>query len=109
LPPGPPCPVRPGVPPATVSPAWQPPASAGRIVSGARRGSFVRDEPREWLPRRYRDIDGGADARLDLSRGTPDPELLPALGPALARVGARADTASYQARPDRPQLHAPPR
>lgn len=94
-----------GVSPATVSHAWQTLASAGLIVSRGRSGSFVRDEPREWLPRRYRDIDGGADARLDLSRGTPDPELLPALGPALARVGARADTASYQARPDIPELH----
>jgi DNA-binding transcriptional MocR family regulator len=94
-----------GVSPATVSHAWQTLSAAGLITSRGRSGSFVRAEPREWLPRRYRDIDGRHDARLDLSRGTPDPELLPALGPALARVSARADTASYQAKPDIPELH----
>ena len=94
-----------GVSPATVSHAWQTLNSAGLITSRGRSGSFVRAEPREWLPRRYRGLDGQLDARLDLSRGTPDPELLPALGPALARVGARADTTSYQAKPDIPELH----
>ena len=94
-----------GISPATVSHAWQTLSAAGLITSRGRSGSFVRAEPREWLPRRYRGIDGGRDARLDLSRGTPDPELLPALGPALARVGARADTPSYQALPDIPELH----
>jgi DNA-binding transcriptional MocR family regulator len=94
-----------GVSPATVSHAWQTLSSAGLITSRGRSGSFVRAEPREWLPRRYRGLDGQLDARLDLSRGTPDPELLPALGPALARVGARADTVSYQAKPDIPELH----
>lgn len=94
-----------GVSPATVSHAWQTLSSAGLITSRGRSGSFVRAEPREWLPRRYRGLDGARDARLDLSRGTPDPELLPALGAALARVGARADTASYQAKPDIPELH----
>ncbi len=94
-----------GVSPATVSHAWQTLSSAGLITSRGRSGSFVRAEPREWLPRRYRGLGGAEGARLDLSRGTPDPELLPSLGPALARVGARADTASYQAKPDIPELH----
>ncbi len=94
-----------GVSPATVSHAWQTLSAAGLITSRGRSGSFVRAEPREWLPRRYRGLDGQLDARLDLSRGTPDPELLPTLGPALARVGARADTPSYQAKPDIPELH----
>ncbi|TXK17002.1 PLP-dependent aminotransferase family protein [Homoserinibacter sp. GY 40078] len=94
-----------GVSPATVSHAWQTLNSAGLITSRGRSGSFVRAEPREWLPRRYRGLDGKLGARLDLSRGTPDPDLLPALGPALARVGARADTPSYQAKPDIPELH----
>lgn len=94
-----------GISPATVSNAWQTLSAAGLIVSRGRSGSFVRDEPREWLPRRYRGLDGALSARLDLSRGTPDPELLPTLGPALARVGARAETASYQLKPDIPELH----
>ncbi len=94
-----------GVSPATVSHAWQTLAGAGLITSRGRSGSFVRSAPREWLPRRYRDLGGAQEARLDLSRGTPDPELLPALGPALSRVSARADTQSYQLKPDIRELH----
>ena len=89
-----------GVSPATVSHAWQTLASTGLITSRGRSGSFVRSKPREWMPRRYRGLDGTLEARLDLSRGTPDPELLPALGPALARVSAREN-----ARQRRRQLH----
>ncbi len=99
-----------GVSPATVSHAWQTLASTGLITSRGRSGSFVRSVPREWMPRRYRGLDGTLEARLDLSRGTPDPELLPALGPALARVSARANAStaaptSYMAKPDIPELH----
>src|SRR5690606_23960863 len=70
-----------GVSPATVSHAWQTLAAAGAGGSGVGSGSFVRAERGEWAAGRYRDIGGGAEARLDVSRGTPDPELLPALGP----------------------------
>ena len=42
--------------------------------------------------------------RFDLSRGTPDPMLLPALGPALSRVSQRAVTPSYQDLPVIPEL-----
>jgi DNA-binding transcriptional MocR family regulator len=94
-----------GVSPATVSHAWQTLASAGLITSRGRSGSFVRSVSREWMPRRYRGIDGQPGARLDLSRGTPDPALLPAIGPALARVSTRTDTSSYQLKPDIPELH----
>jgi DNA-binding transcriptional MocR family regulator len=41
---------------------------------------------------------------MDLSRGTPDPELLPSLGPAFGRVSARAGTGVYQDEPVLPQL-----
>ncbi|MEZ5191060.1 MAG: aminotransferase class I/II-fold pyridoxal phosphate-dependent enzyme [Schumannella sp.] len=94
-----------GVSPATVSHAWQTLAAAGLIVSRGRSGSFVRSAPRDWMPHRYRGLDGHHEARLDLSRGTPDPELLPALGPALSRISTRADTSSYQQKPDIPELH----
>jgi DNA-binding transcriptional MocR family regulator len=94
-----------GVSPATVSHAWQTLASTGLITSRGRSGSFVRAAPREWMPRRYRGMDGTHHARLDLSRGTPDPELLPALGPALSRISMRAATTSYQQKPDIPELH----
>lgn len=94
-----------GVSPATVSHAWQTLSAAGLIVSRGRSGSIVRSAPREWLPLRYRSLNDASSARLDLSRGTPDPELLPPLGPALSRVSQRADAASYQEKPDIPELH----
>ena len=94
-----------GVSPATVSAAWQLLGRAGLVVSRGRSGSFVRSEPRDWLPRSYHDFEQATDVRLDLSRGTPDPELLPSLGPALASMAARADTSSYQLKPDIPELH----
>ena len=94
-----------GVSPATVSHAWQTLAGAGLIVSRGRSGSVVRSAPREWLPLRYRSLADGSTARLDLSRGTPDPELLPDLRPALSRASQRADAASYQQKPDIPELH----
>ncbi len=94
-----------GVSPATVSAAWQALARAGLIVSRGRSGTFVRSAPRNWLPRRYRGLDATGEAALDLSRGTPDPELLPPLGPALARLSLAAATPSYQQKPDIPELH----
>jgi DNA-binding transcriptional MocR family regulator len=94
-----------GVSPATVSHAWQRLASTGLITSRGRSGSFVRSVPREWMPRRYRGLDGTLEARLDLSRGTPDPQLLPALGPALSRISTAAHTPSYMQKPDIPELH----
>ncbi|MCW2815442.1 MAG: GntR family transcriptional regulator, partial [Nocardioides sp.] len=42
--------------------------------------------------------------RLDLSRGTPDPALLPDLGPALRRVSERATTPGYHEAPVVPEL-----
>ncbi len=94
-----------GVSPATVSHAWQTLAAAGLIVTRGRSGTTVRAAPREWLPLRYRDLDGDTDARLDLSRGTPDPALLPPLGAAIGRIAAHAETSSYQLKPDIPELH----
>lgn len=98
-----------GVSPATVSSAWQSLGAAGLIVSRGRSGSFVRQLPREWMPQRYRGLDRDHAARLDLSRGTPDPALLPPLGPAIARLATTfegsAATTSYQLKPDIPELH----
>ncbi|MET0302858.1 MAG: aminotransferase class I/II-fold pyridoxal phosphate-dependent enzyme [Microbacteriaceae bacterium] len=94
-----------GVSPATVSHAWQTLASAGLITSRGRSGSFVQSPVREWMPRRYQGLDGHLAGRIDLSRGTPDPDLLPSLGPTLGRLSPRADTSSYQQKPDIPELH----
>ncbi len=96
-----------GVSPATVSQAWQALARAGMIESRGRAGSFVRGASANRLAPRMRGMAGPGDpVRLDLSRGTPDPLLLPALGPALSRVSARAETGSYQAEPVIPALAA---
>ena len=94
-----------GISPATVSHAWQTLAAAGLITSRGRSGSFVRSQPREWMPRRYQGLDGSLEAALDLSRGTPDPALLPHLTPIFAALELHADTVSYQAKPDIPELH----
>ena len=93
-----------GVSPATVSHAWQALASVGLIVSRGRSGSFVRAERTTWLPPRSRSLTELPDARLDLSTGTPDPLLLPDMGPALSRVSSRAGTPNYFDEPVIPEL-----
>ncbi|MGW4929386.1 aminotransferase-like domain-containing protein [Agromyces sp. NPDC004153] len=94
-----------GVSPATVSQAWQALSRAGLIESRGRAGSFVRGAASARLAPRMRGMAAPHDpVRLDLSRGTPDPLLLPALGPALSRVSARAETGSYQDEPVIPGL-----
>ena len=97
-----------GVSPATVSAAWQALRRTGLVVSRGRAGTFVRETPQEWLSPRQRGLVGPGrdDVRLDLSRGTPDPLLLPALGPALGRVSSRAGTGVYQEEPVLPALRA---
>src|SRR5690554_3524827 len=84
-----------GVSPATVSQAWQALGSVGLIVSRGRNGTFVR-EPSPQRSTARSSATHSIRPRLDLSRGTPDPALLPALGPALTRVSQRAETPSYQ-------------
>ena len=95
-----------GVSPATVSAAWQALRRTGVVVSRGRAGTFVRDTPTPWLSPRQRGLVGaGPDGlRLDLSRGTPDPRLLPSLAPALHRVSQRAGTLTYQDEPVLPEL-----
>lgn len=98
-----------GVSPATVSGAFQALATVGLVASRGRAGTFVLPPPAAWLPPRYRDLAGGAPARLDLSTGTPDPDLLPPLGPALARVAARtpaAEAGTYLSTPLVPELES---
>lgn len=97
-----------GVSPATVSSAWQALQRTGAVTTRGRAGTFVC-EPAEgaWLSRRVRDMRGEASAlRVDLSRGTPDPSLLPDLGPSLSRVAVRASTDAYHELPVLPELRA---
>lgn len=94
-----------GVSPATVSQAWQAMGSVGLIVSRGRSGSFVRASPVPWLTPRVQSMAGHlGQARLDLSRGAPDPLLLPDLTQALTRVSESAGTFSYQELPVIPPL-----
>ena len=97
-----------GVSPATVSAAWQAMRRTGVVVSRGRAGTFVRETPRAWLSPRQRGLVGASPdgLRMDLSRGTPDPALLPSLGPAFGRVSARAGTGVYQDEPVLPQLRS---
>lgn len=97
-----------GVSPATVSAAWQALRRTGVVVSRGRAGTFVEETPRAWLSPRQRGLVGvSPDAlRMDLSRGTPDPGLLPSLGPAFGRVSARAGTGVYQDEPVLPALRS---
>lgn len=95
-----------GVSPATVSEAWQALRRTGMIVSRGRAGSFVHSEGRTtWLSPRVLDLVGDlGDQPLDLSRGTPDPALLPSLEPALTRISPQASTGVYQDTPVLPEF-----
>lgn len=95
-----------GVSPATVSAAWQALQRTGAVTTRGRAGTYVNTRPSGWLSPRVLGLRGetSADLRLDLSRGTPDPELLPSLGPALGRVASRAATGGYQESPVLPEL-----
>lgn len=85
-----------GVSPTTVSEAWRSLAAVGAIEPNGRRGTFVRTPAGPGVPRRYRRIsEGPGHFTLDLSSGTPDPSLLPDLGPLIARVGKQTLTSSY--------------
>jgi DNA-binding transcriptional MocR family regulator len=84
-----------GVSPTTVAGAWRLMVADGSIETHGRAGTFVaRPRPPRrlpWLsarPGRY---------RVDLSTGTPDPELLPDISAFLADLGGRtpAEAASY--------------
>lgn len=94
-----------GTSPTTVSEAWQTLARVGAIESRGRLGTYVLDGERPVAPSRYRRVtEGPGHFRLDLSTGTPDPELLPDLGPLLARVGRDVRTTSYLDDPVLPAL-----
>src|SRR5690606_15176726 len=85
-----------GVSPTTVSEAWRGLAAAGAIETRGRNGTYVQEPTGPRGPRRYRRItEWNGHIAIDLSTGTPDPELLPDVGPAIANVGRESLTASY--------------
>lgn len=94
-----------GVSIGTVSTAWSALSASGVIVSRGRAGSFVRSRPAEWLSPRVQGLNGDTgNIRLDLSGGTPDAAMLPALDAALPHLAARADTGRYSEVPTLPEL-----
>ena len=88
-----------GVSPTTVSEAWQTLARVGALDARGRQGTFVCQPTGPSTPRRYRrvtaSIGGSGHFALDLSTGTPDPELLPDLRPMIAKVSRQSLTSSY--------------
>ncbi len=96
-----------GVSPATVSEAWQALGAVGAIQARGRAGTYVRDTVEPTRPSRYLGIGGAPLAEgLNLSSGTPDPDLLPPLREAVDRVVARSTswTTSYLDDPVLPEL-----
>ena len=94
-----------GVSPTTVSEAWRGLAAVGAIETRGRNGTYVQPHPGSSGPRRYRRItEWNGHIAVDLSTGTPDPDLLPDLGPAIANVGKQSLTASYLDAPVLPDL-----
>ncbi|MET0457975.1 MAG: GntR family transcriptional regulator, partial [Ilumatobacteraceae bacterium] len=72
-----------------------------------RNGTLVRRPKGPGQPRRYRRVtEGPGHFELDLSSGTPDPALLPDLGPVVSRVGKQSLTSSYLEHPVLPALEA---
>jgi DNA-binding transcriptional MocR family regulator len=94
-----------GVSPTTVSEAWRRLADVGAIETRGRNGTFVRHPTGPGGPRRYRQItEGPGHFALDLSSGTPDPDLLPDLSPIVATVSRQSLTSSYLDHPVLPAL-----
>jgi DNA-binding transcriptional MocR family regulator len=78
-----------GTSPATVNAAYRILRQRGLVIGEGRRGTRVAPRPALSTPHRPRADTPGL---RDLSVGMPDPELLPALGPALARIDLPAKT-----------------
>ncbi|MBP2190975.1 aminotransferase-like domain-containing protein [Nocardia goodfellowii] len=79
------------VSPATVNQAWRALAATGAIIARGRAGTFVGEPAATVASRpagRYQRLHPPSDDafRVDLSRGTPDPALLPGLAAALREI-----------------------
>lgn len=93
-----------GLSPTTVSAAWATLARSGTIETRGRGGTVVAEQ-RDAGPSRYRRaLDVGTPFALDLSTGTPDPELLPDLRPALRRIERAVQPSRYLDDPVLPGL-----
>ncbi|MFC4949643.1 PLP-dependent aminotransferase family protein [Pseudonocardia sp. GCM10023141] len=89
--------------PTTVSAGWALLTRSGTIRTNGRHGTTVADTAASGG--RYRTaLQQQADFSLDLSTGVPDSALLPALGPALARLTSAGIPGNYLDDPVLPQL-----
>ena len=96
-----------GVSPATVNQAWQALAQAGMLTTRGRAGTFVSSFSVSNHTPRFLGLGGPViNAGIDLSRGIPDPLLLPSLAQAMERVTANRDiwSSSYFDEPVIPEL-----
>lgn len=96
-----------GVSPSTVNDAWQALGAVGAIHPRGRAGTFVADAPLPSRATRFASIGAApGSSGIDLSTGTPDPDLLPPLRNALAQVLDRSGrlTTSYLDDPVLPEL-----
>ncbi|MEM9656689.1 MAG: PLP-dependent aminotransferase family protein, partial [Actinomycetota bacterium] len=80
---------------ATVADAWSILRDHGLIATDRRRGTTVRDHPGHGRSRYWRVPMEPGTLHLDLSTGTPDPELLPKLEPILGLIHTKLDVTSY--------------
>ncbi len=84
-----------GLSPTTVSAGWALLARSGAIRTDGRRGTTIAGL-QDLTPGRYRRaLERQLDFALDLSTGTPDPALLPNLGPALSELTTAGIPGSY--------------
>lgn len=84
-----------GTSPATVSSAYRTLRERGLVVGEGRRGTRVAPRPAFRSPQRAQGEQRRQPATAgprDLAIGLPDPELLPALAPALARIDVASST-----------------
>ncbi len=95
-----------GVSTNTVSDAWRILQSHGTVTTDRRRGTTVRARRHEYGPRYWQVPVAPGTIELDLSTGTPDPALLPPVGPVLHRLHADVTVSSYVDRPVLSELEA---
>ncbi|MEM9565776.1 MAG: PLP-dependent aminotransferase family protein [Actinomycetota bacterium] len=84
-----------GVSTSTVAEAWSILRSHGLIVTDRRRGTTVQPPRVHGRSRYWRVPIEPGTLELDLSTGTPDPALLPAIEPILASISAEVEVTSY--------------
>ncbi len=87
------------VSPATVSDAWRVLRAHSVISTDRRRGTIVRSTKGDVQGRYWNVPVAPGTLEHDLTTGTPDPALLPPLGPALERVKIDTTVTSYLDRP----------